>query len=197
MRAGARSSTASRASGASTPAMARSIVEAAASASCASCPMRPAISASARSRRSGLPPELAERAPGDLNHVYFTLGGSDAVDSTVRFIRYYWNARGKPEKDQFISVEQGYHGSSTVGRGPDRPAGLSRRLRRALRLAAQDPVALRLSQPGRAPTAGDHRRLARGAARQGRGARRRSASPPSMPSRSRARAACWCRRRAG
>ncbi|MBY5346783.1 aspartate aminotransferase family protein [Rhizobium leguminosarum] len=61
--------------------------------------------------------ELADRAPGDLNHVYFTLGGSDAVDSTVRFIRYYWNARGQPQRDQFISVEQGYHGSSTVGAG--------------------------------------------------------------------------------
>ena len=61
--------------------------------------------------------ELAERAPGDLNHVYFTLGGSDAVDSTVRFIRYYWHARGAPRRDQFISLEQGYHGSSTVGAG--------------------------------------------------------------------------------
>ncbi|MGR9452809.1 aminotransferase class III-fold pyridoxal phosphate-dependent enzyme [Rhizobium leguminosarum] len=61
--------------------------------------------------------ELADRAPGDLNHVYFTLGGSDAVDSTIRFIRYYWNARGRPARDQFISVEQGYHGSSTVGAG--------------------------------------------------------------------------------
>jgi len=61
--------------------------------------------------------ELAERAPGDLNHVYFTLGGSDAVDSTIRFIRYYWIARGEPQRDQFISVEQGYHGSSTVGAG--------------------------------------------------------------------------------
>jgi putrescine aminotransferase len=61
--------------------------------------------------------ELAERAPGDLNHVYFTLGGSDAVDSTVRFIRYYYHARGTPQKDQFISLEQGYHGSSTVGAG--------------------------------------------------------------------------------
>ncbi|AZO34768.1 MAG: aminotransferase class III-fold pyridoxal phosphate-dependent enzyme [Mesorhizobium sp.] len=61
--------------------------------------------------------ELAERAPGDLKHVYFTLGGSDAVDSTVRFIRYYWNANGKPEKDQFISLGHGYHGSSTVGAG--------------------------------------------------------------------------------
>ncbi len=61
--------------------------------------------------------ELAERAPGDLNHVYFTLGGSDAIDSTVRFIRYYYHAKGTPEKDQFISLEQGYHGSSTVGAG--------------------------------------------------------------------------------
>ncbi|WP_077967463.1 aspartate aminotransferase family protein [Ensifer adhaerens] len=61
--------------------------------------------------------ELAERAPGDLNHVYFTLGGSDAIDSTIRFIRYYNHARGTPERDQFISLEQGYHGSSTVGAG--------------------------------------------------------------------------------
>jgi putrescine aminotransferase len=61
--------------------------------------------------------ELAERAPGDLNHIYFSLGGSDAVDSTVRFVRYYWHARGAPHRDQFISIEQGYHGSSTVGAG--------------------------------------------------------------------------------
>ncbi|MCF1502401.1 aspartate aminotransferase family protein [Afifella sp. H1R] len=60
---------------------------------------------------------LAERAPGDLDHVYFTLGGSDAVDSTIRFIRYYNHARGTPERDQFISLEQGFHGSSTAGAG--------------------------------------------------------------------------------
>lgn len=60
---------------------------------------------------------LADAAPGDLDHVYFTLGGSDAVDSTVRFVRYYWHAKGRPGRDQFISLEQGYHGSSTVGAG--------------------------------------------------------------------------------
>ncbi|MGY2049720.1 aminotransferase class III-fold pyridoxal phosphate-dependent enzyme [Methylobacterium sp. JK268] len=60
---------------------------------------------------------LAERAPGDLDHIYFTLGGSDAVDTTVRLIRYYQTVRGRPEKDQFLSLEQGYHGSSTVGAG--------------------------------------------------------------------------------
>ena len=60
---------------------------------------------------------LADRAPGDLNHVFFTLGGSDAVDSTVRYIQLYWAAHGAPERDQFISVENGYHGSSAVGAG--------------------------------------------------------------------------------
>ncbi len=61
--------------------------------------------------------ELAKRSPGDLNHIYFSLGGSDAVDSTIRFIRYYWHAKDKPQRDQFISVEQGYHGSTSMGAG--------------------------------------------------------------------------------
>ncbi|WP_422030509.1 aspartate aminotransferase family protein [Roseovarius sp.] len=61
--------------------------------------------------------ELAERAPGDLEHVYFSLGGSDAVDSAIRFIRYYWHAQGKPERDQFISLAQGFHGSTSGGSG--------------------------------------------------------------------------------
>jgi len=60
---------------------------------------------------------LAERAPGDLNHVFFTLGGSDAVDSTIRFIRYYWHALGQPARDQFISVASGYHGSTSMAAG--------------------------------------------------------------------------------
>lgn len=61
--------------------------------------------------------ELAEQAPGDLDHVYFTLGGSDAVDSAVRFMQYYHNATGKPGKVNFISLESGYHGTSSTGAG--------------------------------------------------------------------------------
>ncbi|WP_424987662.1 aspartate aminotransferase family protein [Microbulbifer sp. S227A] len=60
---------------------------------------------------------LAERSPGDLDHVFFTLGGSDAVDSTIRFARHYWHSRGEPQRDQFISLEQGYHGSTSAGAG--------------------------------------------------------------------------------
>lgn len=60
---------------------------------------------------------VAELTPGDLNHVYFTLGGSDAVDSAVKFIRYYWNIIGKPRKKHMIALERGYHGSTTTGAG--------------------------------------------------------------------------------
>lgn len=60
---------------------------------------------------------LTERAPGDLNHVYFALGGSDSVDSSIRFVRYYWYAKGQPKRDQFISMQEGYHGSTTAASG--------------------------------------------------------------------------------
>ncbi len=60
---------------------------------------------------------LAQRAPGDLNHVFFTLGGSDAVDGALRFIRYYSNITGRPNKKHIISLDRGYHGSSALGSG--------------------------------------------------------------------------------
>ena len=60
---------------------------------------------------------LAELAPPGLGQVYFTLGGSDAVDSAIRFIVHYFNATGRPAKKHFIALERGYHGSSSVGAG--------------------------------------------------------------------------------
>jgi adenosylmethionine-8-amino-7-oxononanoate aminotransferase len=60
---------------------------------------------------------LTELAPEGLSRVYFTLGGSDAVDSAVRFIIHYFNAVGRPQKKQFIALEKGYHGSSNTGAG--------------------------------------------------------------------------------
>jgi adenosylmethionine-8-amino-7-oxononanoate aminotransferase len=60
---------------------------------------------------------LVELAPASLRHVYFTLGGSDADDSAIRFITHYYNSTGRPAKKQFISLERGYHGSSTMGAG--------------------------------------------------------------------------------
>ena len=61
--------------------------------------------------------KLVEITPASLRHVYFTLGGSDAIDSAVRLITNYHNAIGKPNKKQFITLQRGYHGSSSVGAG--------------------------------------------------------------------------------
>ncbi len=61
--------------------------------------------------------KLAELAPGDLDHVYLSLGGSDAIDSALRFITYYWNAKGEPGRKHIIALERGYHGSSSTGAG--------------------------------------------------------------------------------
>lgn len=61
--------------------------------------------------------KLVELSPASLTRVYFTLGGSDAVDSAIRYIVHYWNALGKPTKKNFIALERGYHGSSNTGAG--------------------------------------------------------------------------------
>jgi adenosylmethionine-8-amino-7-oxononanoate aminotransferase len=61
--------------------------------------------------------KLVEVAPASLQHVYFTLGGSDAVDSALRFITHYFNATGRPSKKHIIALQRGYHGSSAVGAG--------------------------------------------------------------------------------
>ena len=61
--------------------------------------------------------KLAELSPGDLNHVFFTSGGSDAVDSVIRMVHYYFNARGETNKKHFIALEKGFHGSSSNGAG--------------------------------------------------------------------------------
>lgn len=60
---------------------------------------------------------LVELSPDGLDHVYFTLGGSDAVDAVVRYITHYHNAIGKPAKKHCIALDRGYHGSSSTGAG--------------------------------------------------------------------------------
>ncbi|MBY8974296.1 aminotransferase [Rhodobacteraceae bacterium NNCM2] len=56
--------------------------------------------------------KIAERSPGDLNSVFFTTGGSTAVDSALRFAQFRNNLLGRPEKKMFIAREKGYHGST-------------------------------------------------------------------------------------
>tara|TARA_Y100001947_G_scaffold123200_1_gene107654 strand:- start:201 stop:1577 length:1377 start_codon:yes stop_codon:yes gene_type:complete len=61
--------------------------------------------------------KLVSMTPSSLQHVYFSLGGSDAVDAAIRYITHYFNAIGKPAKKHIISLQRGYHGSSSTGAG--------------------------------------------------------------------------------
>lgn len=56
--------------------------------------------------------EIAKRAPGDLNNVFFTTGGSTAVDTAIRFVHFRNNLLGRPEKKKVISRQKAYHGST-------------------------------------------------------------------------------------
>jgi len=55
---------------------------------------------------------LSSVAPGDLDHVFYTTGGSTAIDSALRFCLFYNNVLGRPEKKQFITRHDAYHGST-------------------------------------------------------------------------------------
>ena len=56
--------------------------------------------------------EIAARTPGDLNRVFFTTGGSTAVDTALRFIHFRNNVLGMPEKKIVVSRHGAYHGST-------------------------------------------------------------------------------------
>lgn len=59
--------------------------------------------------------ELAERlagyAPGDLNRVFFTTGGGEAVESAWKLAKQYFKLTGKPLKHKVISRAVAYHGT--------------------------------------------------------------------------------------
>ncbi len=56
--------------------------------------------------------KLAELAPGDLNHVFFTSGGSVSNDTAVRLAHYYFQVQGRSSKKKIISRMEAYHGST-------------------------------------------------------------------------------------
>ena len=53
---------------------------------------------------------LAERAPGDLNRVFFTSGGSESVETAWKIVRQHFLAKGEPQRTKAVSREIAYHG---------------------------------------------------------------------------------------
>lgn len=55
---------------------------------------------------------LADLAPGNLNRVFFTSGGSEAVESAWKLARQYFAALGEPRRYKVVSRNLAYHGTS-------------------------------------------------------------------------------------
>jgi len=53
---------------------------------------------------------LVELTNNSMQAVFFTSGGAEANESALKTARFYWKAKGKPEKVKFVARRQGYHG---------------------------------------------------------------------------------------
>jgi hypothetical protein len=54
---------------------------------------------------------LADYAPGQLNRVFFSTGGGEAVETAFKLAKYYWKLQGRPTKHKVISRAIAYHGT--------------------------------------------------------------------------------------
>jgi adenosylmethionine-8-amino-7-oxononanoate aminotransferase len=66
----------------------------------------------AHPRAIELASRIAELAPGDLSRVFFTSGGSEAVESAIKLSRAYHRLTGNAQKTKLIAREVAYHGTS-------------------------------------------------------------------------------------
>jgi putrescine aminotransferase len=53
---------------------------------------------------------LAELAPVGIERVFFTNSGSEANDTAIKLVRFFWNLEGRPRKKTIISRNYAYHG---------------------------------------------------------------------------------------
>ncbi len=55
---------------------------------------------------------LVESAPDGLGHVYFTSGGSEAIEAALKLARQYFVEKGEGQRRHFIARRQSYHGNT-------------------------------------------------------------------------------------
>lgn len=67
---------------------------------------------------------LIERAPGDIDRVYFVSGGSEAVEAALKLARQYFVEIGEDTRQHIIARQQSYHGNTlgalATGGSPNR-----------------------------------------------------------------------------
>ena len=99
---------------------------------------------------------VAERTPGDLNHVFFANSGSEAVETALKMARAYWRRRGFASKTGFVSLRRAYHGMNfgglSVGGLDENRAGFGPLLSGCSQVPAHDIDALAAELERRDPT---------------------------------------------
>ncbi|MFG6115649.1 aspartate aminotransferase family protein [Halobacillus sp. MO56] len=58
--------------------------------------------------------KIATTAPGDLNAVFFTSGGSESNDTAIKLVRHYWKIQGQPNRRKIVGLKRAYHGVATA-----------------------------------------------------------------------------------
>jgi PLP-dependent transaminase len=53
---------------------------------------------------------LSELSPVGLDHVFFTNGGSEGMETAIKLVRLAWHASGQPDRDLILSRKAAYHG---------------------------------------------------------------------------------------
>ena len=66
----------------------------------------------AHPRAIELAERLAHEAPGDLDRVFFTSGGGEAVETAWKLVKQYYRMTGRPGKYKVISRNVAYHGTT-------------------------------------------------------------------------------------
>ena len=99
--------------------------------------------------------ELAERlaaiAPPGIDHVFYTNGGSEGIETAIKLARLAWNSRGEPERTLVLSRKMAYHG---VGYGSLSATGIPP-LREGFGPLAEGFVHLTAPYPLRVPNCTD------------------------------------------
>jgi adenosylmethionine-8-amino-7-oxononanoate aminotransferase len=54
--------------------------------------------------------KLAELSPDGVDHVFFTNGGSEGIETAIKLVRLAWHAQGAPERTVILSRKAAYHG---------------------------------------------------------------------------------------
>jgi adenosylmethionine-8-amino-7-oxononanoate aminotransferase len=69
---------------------------------------------------------LTEIAYPNLSAAFFTSGGAESNESAFKTARFYWKARGRPEKVKVIAREFGYHGVTLAAMSATGVAGYAK-----------------------------------------------------------------------